>query len=379
MQCSDTRGSYGEDAGMPTGAAVMRGRQRLDYIDVLRLLAMYAVYVGHLAQFAEPATTLVYLYHVPLFFLISGAMDRLAPVQGFGRYLNRKIRTILIPCLFFALLSVAVFAVSERLDFDGVLQCLQIVLEGCVINCFFASALWFLTALFVMSLLFYYIKKLHSPVAILAICLLLHLYAVVWQPSIVESWYWNLGGCCKYLLYYALGYLLFPWLNHFVTGREKKTRIVFVVAAILCTTYFALLYLGKDALHLLPVPESLSWLKSVVRSLLLIGCNVAAAYALRGVASLARAGRDTLYLCGSEFVVSLCPALMQAIGLDIRLNTPLVALLYAALLLIIAQRWLVPLEKRIVAWMLRRYDGALDAALSLRSKVPPLQNGKSIG
>lgn len=336
-------------------------KQRIDYIDTLRFLAMFAVYIGHLAEASGPIMPFVYHFHVPLFFCISGCMERLSSPCTFPQYLNKKIRSILIPWLFFALVSVAIFCLNENADWESTLASLRIVLQGCTVNAFYASALWFLTGLFVMSLAFFWLKRLKSPVVILLVTLGLYLLAMRFFPDIVIDWHWNVGGVCKYMLYYAVGYFTFPALRRFLgaVGVSAKATAVFALTACIAAGYAVLVYYEKDPIGWLSLPQPLTWVAPLARAFVLIWLAFAVAFLLRRVAAFLRAGQCTIYLCGSEFIVSLVPGLVRQLGLSLYLTSPLMSVLYTMLLLFIAVKWLVPVEKRIVAAITAGYDRLL--------------------
>ena len=45
--------------------------KRIDYMDILKALAIIAVVIGH-CDSPHPLYNFIYLYHMPLFFFISG-------------------------------------------------------------------------------------------------------------------------------------------------------------------------------------------------------------------------------------------------------------------------------------------------------------------
>jgi len=52
-------------------------RNRIYWLDVLKALAIFTVYLGHLNLAAGPFYLFVYKYHVPLFFFVSGCLESL--------------------------------------------------------------------------------------------------------------------------------------------------------------------------------------------------------------------------------------------------------------------------------------------------------------
>lgn len=72
----------------------------------------------------------------------------------------------------------------------------------------------------------------------------------------------------------------------------------------------------------------------LTRSFILIWLNIVIAYALKDVARFAQMGKETLYYCGSEWVIKyIIPLLFSLWGLTFGLYNRLNACLYTAFLL----------------------------------------------
>ena len=69
-------------------------------------------------------------------------------------------------------------------------------------------------------------------------------------------------------------------------------------------------------------------------------------------------GKNTLFLCGSEYIIKLLvPICFSIIGLDISLQNPLATYIYSLALLVISNNTLVPIEKKILKRMhILQYD-----------------------
>ena len=50
----------------------MTEKTRIEWIDILKLLGMIAIFCGHLGEGSGRLRTFVFYYHVPLFFFASG-------------------------------------------------------------------------------------------------------------------------------------------------------------------------------------------------------------------------------------------------------------------------------------------------------------------
>ncbi|GAA1768792.1 acyltransferase family protein [Agromyces humatus] len=105
-------------------------------IDVLRIVAIVAIVVGHV-WFEPPVRLATYTWHVPIFFVLSGY---LASSLGFGELVRRRGQSLLLPYLAWLVIIAAILV-----GFDDPLRLLaggaQLPRE--------LNAFWFVTAFFV--------------------------------------------------------------------------------------------------------------------------------------------------------------------------------------------------------------------------------------
>lgn len=75
----------------------MRQQGREDYIDVLKGIGICLVVIGHV--YWPPVSSVIYIFHMPLFFLIGGYLYRASP--EISAFTIRKARQLLVPYLTF--------------------------------------------------------------------------------------------------------------------------------------------------------------------------------------------------------------------------------------------------------------------------------------
>lgn len=147
---------------------------RVRYLDMARAAALFLVIWGHALSGAGAVSQALYAFHVPLLFFLSGAVFRGG--GGYGRFLGKKCRTILVPYLAFGVLSVLLYAALGRLaagalavpDANG-----EYGLGRNLLGLLYGNSktglmkwnlpLWFLPCLFVMENLFYPLDRLAGP------------------------------------------------------------------------------------------------------------------------------------------------------------------------------------------------------------------------
>lgn len=345
------------------GETVLK-KERIPYVDVLKFLGIFAIYIGHFLDAGGFAHDFVFQYHVPLFFFISGCMVTVEKDRKFFSYFGHKVQTIVIPWLFFALLAVIIKVLDSNQNISHVREYLKLILLGCERNNFIAAGLWFLTCLFVMSVAFHIIKKVRSKILMFVICVLLLLlqqgafgFAL---PGFLN--FWNINSAMYYLLYYCLGYVLFPYIHKFLTTGSVMTNSAMVVTGIFAAAFSALLFFGKNLFGFLYNVPFLKYFAPVFVACIVIWLNVLAAYCLRNVGQFQRIGRTTLYLCGSEFLVkTLVFRTAELFGLNIQVLTPLAVYIYTYILLVITYKFLVPVEKSALNAILNTAKNAWDS------------------
>lgn len=93
----------------------------------------------------------------------------------------------------------------------------------------------------------------------------------------------------------------------------------------------------------------LGWFYEVIRAVIVIIFNLFLGWLLQDIKSFQKLGRNSIYMCGNEYVVSTIVISAAAmLGLKISLTNPLVEFLYAILLLCIVNKYLQPIEEAVL-------------------------------
>lgn len=201
--------------------AIPRGR--IAWIDSARGWCMLAIVIGHmyLPWNEHPAVfDLLYAFHVPAFFLLSGLTFR-AEAVSWPTFLTRRARGLLIPYVLWALVSFAVFQVlgslaAASLGRRGPSHVRHSLLGVLVANpsqgwMDWNKPLWFLPALFLASVVGYVaVRWRHAgPVDLLWVELLLSVPVSWWfqtHPSIMVPW--SADRAAVLLPFFLLGIVL---------------------------------------------------------------------------------------------------------------------------------------------------------------------------
>ena len=283
----------------------------------------------------------VFCYHVPLFFFVSGCMETFCKEDNFFKYLIKKIKSILIPFWVFAAMSGSVAIIYEECTWERVKGFIVEVLRGVVRNTYIAGGLWFLTCLFVMQILFFIIKKIrYKSVILLAVvlCYLASVHLIEPSPAAMPRMYYNVDSALYYMIYYAIGYVVFPYILEVFDLDTKKKKAIF----------------GMDWFAFL---RGASWSNEIVSILspcIMIYAFFVIARWIEDIPVLADVGKNTLYLCGSEYMIRVIFVETMAIfGLSATIPGPVGGYVYTAFLLFVANKYLVPVEKYIINKIVR--------------------------
>jgi len=135
-------------------------KERLDYFDIAKGIAIILVVLGHLINPKNPISIWLYSFHIPLFFIIAGALIK------YKREIENKIKVIIpkkmwslfIPYISFSILYIIYETFNLVIMNIGTLTNLKsdIYVTMCLRG---IGTLWFLPALFFGEILFLIIMK----------------------------------------------------------------------------------------------------------------------------------------------------------------------------------------------------------------------------
>ena len=142
-------------------------KKRLDYLDMAKGIGMLLVLLGHLqgdqmfalSPYIYPLCVFIFSFHMPMFFIISGILIAIKGddvKSSFKELAKKRFKGIMIPYLwfsFFYIMVVVVALVKGTVMPETLYVNLWYVLSGYGMN-----VLWFLPAIYLGELLFFYLK-----------------------------------------------------------------------------------------------------------------------------------------------------------------------------------------------------------------------------
>ena len=254
--------------------------KRIDNIDVEKGIGAVLVILGHAGITGFPKIVL-YSFHIPLFFFLSGIFIKYDPSKRVN-YVLKRIRTILLPyCLFYILLF-AKEVLKVILEKGGIDE-LNSLLFGMILQMRtteYSGSFWFLPVLFEATLICgiseEFVIKLKNEVvryfisAILFICgygsIVLLKKPLLWNfdAALIASSFMIIGRgmkehfmvllslkkntCIKILVISIIGNIGFALLNYKITGRNSDLYWMVIGNPVL---YLLSAYCGITAITML--------------------------------------------------------------------------------------------------------------------------------
>ena len=179
-------------------------KERQYWIDWAKAIAIYGVVLGHILEESNPTwvkyiASVLMCFHVPLFFLVSGYLFRIKE-YGFVAYLRNSAKSLLVPYVFFNLISAPILWKLQAYDvwFRGLYEFLTCKSHA------WAGPAWFLVALFNIRLLAYWLLKIRRGWLMAVVIILLSIVPIV----IPFQLYFGLSSALVGLSFFMVGYFL---------------------------------------------------------------------------------------------------------------------------------------------------------------------------
>lgn len=208
---------------------------RISYIDLARGLTMLAVIWGHI-MLEGITNVFVYSFHMPVFFFLSGMVFSKDRYDGVGSLIRRRWKTLILPYIIASVISWAwwalccvIFSEPPASYFGPLMQ--TFIAQGSGGYLIHNVPLWFVTSLFWMEVLYWFLSKCPRKLC-LGLSLLCGLVGVLVMeytelPSVLP---WSLEVTLAAMPFYAFGNFCgrIPKLPERI--QQKPQAAVFVVA-----------------------------------------------------------------------------------------------------------------------------------------------------
>ena len=239
---------------------------RIEWLDQLRGAAMFFVVLGHISAIDSDHRLLIYAFHMPLFFMISGATFRPGKYESFAACVVDKAKKLLIPYVLLFLVNIPFWYLNYRVLGTSETPIYKLLiglpLANQELGYMSSGALWFLPALFLISVVFYGMTELDRKgklklEASMIICFALVVYLSVFFGK-DTIWHW--ATVPMGIVFYFLGWAFMRNKDEIIaviTGSKRNgarletEQIRFaVVAIIICAVgIWAAFANGKISMH----------------------------------------------------------------------------------------------------------------------------------
>ncbi len=122
--------------------------QRIKEIDIAKGIGMILVIVGHINA-SEYLTRLIFCFHMPLFFFLSGVVHKRGNIKKY-------FQQLIVPMLIWGFIDLVIYSLCYSLPLNEFLiQLRNLLLGGAANSCKFepAAALWFLPCVFILKII----------------------------------------------------------------------------------------------------------------------------------------------------------------------------------------------------------------------------------
>ena len=194
---------------------IEKAKKRIDYVDIAKGFGMLAVIWGHiLTDDSNPSVVLVYAFDIPLFFVLAGMMYNGEKYNSFGKLLKSRAKSLLLPYVIFSVVTWIIWAAfsivthSDKALFAPLLQ--TVIAQGSGGFLVHNVPLWFVTCLFVVEVLYYFISKANDIINLL-ICIALAVVGHFMLHNNLSFDFtllpWNIEAAMSAMLFYCVGNL----------------------------------------------------------------------------------------------------------------------------------------------------------------------------
>jgi len=213
-------------------------KNRIDWIDYCKALCIFLVVLGH-SHVSLSLKSIIYVFHIPLFFFISGFLFSFEKYKDYTSFLKKRIFQLVVPYLFFSITTYIFWVFIGRKFGDDAntlmspFKPLLGILIGNDAGHFLehCAPLWFLTCLFTVENL-YYLTFRHLKTSILAIIGLVTFLIIGFLDYKFNPirFPWGLNVALVMVVFYGIGTLLRSSLLNLVSQKIRFWSILTIIS-----------------------------------------------------------------------------------------------------------------------------------------------------
>jgi len=307
--------------------------QRIEWIDTLKFIGMFYIYIGHLGAASGKLYPFVFSFHVPLFFFMSGLLyKKYEGLLGLAKKIKKSFIKIIIPYVVFSLIGIFVYTIKWNLPTERVNEMFMNAIFG-IRNQVPITSLWFLPCLFIVIIYYSVLDYLvNNRFVIFILSFFVYCMTPCWWDG-KPSLFLNIDSAAHYLSYFAIGVLLSKKvIIDWPASYESKYNIVASGVILISFLYFAYSFQnGTFSLFASIQQLNFRYIIFFLVTLIMFIPNIAIAYWIK-IDAFKKLGRNSILLCGTEQIVKvILPTLFAVVGLKIQYKDPLQAVLFTSM------------------------------------------------
>jgi acyltransferase len=221
---------------------------RNSIVDNVRGIGIIFVVIGHAPGISSVFHGFIFSFHVPLFFFLSGfSFKEIVHLDSFFIYIKKLSKSLLVPFSFFWLISYLYWLPTHLAGGNSVLYKNYTVFTP-ILGFFKATsdampmnpALWFFTALFFISLIYWMLRFfINNKYILIVFSFFISIISVLYFDKIRQLSYWNINISLVCIVFYALGNFFKNSINNF-DKKIVNRKLLSSIAALLFLCLFFL-------------------------------------------------------------------------------------------------------------------------------------------
>jgi acyltransferase len=268
----------------------MSANKRIAWLDTSKGIGIFLVIIGHIN--IDPSIRgQIYAFHMPLFFILSGLL--FSNRKPFKDFLLNKTRSLLIPYVAFSVIAVILVKLLIDQPSNHFVKTMIVSKRN---NIDYDQPLWFLTALFIIEIIFYFISKyFKNKYFILVAVLVIGYYSSSQLGALAATNIlpWSLDQALFYLFFFGLGYFLKQsgFLN-----KDLKRSLVLIVPSIIYVYFLFNVFIYDKVWAMVHLPLDLFFFKYCLWAVLAIAFVLYLSQYLSVLAAINFFGRNSIVL-----------------------------------------------------------------------------------
>lgn len=223
-------------------------KERIKWIDVAKGIGIILVVIGHISR-NEYLNYFIYSFHMPLFFMLSGYLYKEKEY-----FVERKVKSILIPYFIFSFLSFLYWYIIERNLRQQANNPIDVFINillarGGEENYIFNAVMWFLPCLFMVELVFYLlqtkIRGKNKQLIILLIMIICGILGFIYPRITTLRLPFCIDTMLTAIVFYYMGYKLKNKINFIQKNiKDRKKLTVIILGLFVMTIILAMIERG---------------------------------------------------------------------------------------------------------------------------------------